>query len=74
MKTMTRTLLMLAALMLCGCSGDNNEVMAVLAASVLTACTNKEVKQTTDNNMKFSTGVGQDVPKERQGGPQESDV
>ena len=28
MKTMTRTLLMLAALMLCGCSGDNNEVMA----------------------------------------------
>jgi hypothetical protein len=28
MKTMTRTLLMLAALILCGCSGDNNEVMA----------------------------------------------
>lgn len=28
MKTMTRTMLMLAALMLCGCSSDNNEVMA----------------------------------------------
>ncbi len=28
MKTITRTLLMLVALMLCGCSSDNNEVMA----------------------------------------------
>ena len=60
---MTRTLLMLAALMLCGCSGDNNEVMAVLAASVLTACTNKEVKQTTDNDMKQELNLVQEWDK-----------
>jgi len=58
---MTRTLLMLAALMLCGCSGDNNEVMAVLAASMLTACNSN--KQTTDNDMKQELNLVQEWDK-----------
>jgi len=47
MKTMTRTLLMLAALMLCGCSGDNNEVMAQTRQEKLQITIGGETRQAT---------------------------
>ncbi|MBP1541301.1 MAG: hypothetical protein ILA25_03930 [Prevotella sp.] len=47
MKTMTRTLLMLAALMLCGCSGDNNEVMAQTRQEKLQITIGGDTRQAT---------------------------
>ena len=47
MKTMTRTLLMLAALMLCDCSGDNNEVMAQTRQEKLQITIGGETRQAT---------------------------
>ena len=44
---MTRTLLMLAALMLCGCSGDNNEVMAQTRQEKLQITIGGETRQAT---------------------------
>ena len=47
MKTMTRTLLMLAALMLCDCSGDNNEVMAQTRQEKLQITIGSDTRQAT---------------------------
>jgi len=47
MKTMTRTLLMLAALMLCDCSGDNNEVMAQTRQEKLQITIGGDTRQAT---------------------------
>ena len=44
---MTRTLLMLTVLMLCGCSGDNNEVMAQTRQEKLQITIDGETRQAT---------------------------